>query len=283
MIRAIILLALWAAALAAIPPPPGDPIDKPVPGARVNYTTLLRLVCSDLEVEENDALRAKATGVIGIRELGSDKVPEPVEDVNFDIQSVKTVALLRSPQPRALISFVMPALDGDQLVRYLALFDLAPALRLVDVVSVYAFPDDAGDFDSHFALNPTTDAYVYQSFHSNSSQGYQSTTILFVRGDRIEKIAEINLLNARGWEDVQGYEENEHISTAPAAGRPYRDVVIRVEFKLVADDQESEHRPLRRGSIRYYSAVYRWDAAAHRFVTTSKELDALDKFNRDHN
>jgi hypothetical protein len=163
--------------------------------------------------------------------------------------------------------------------RNVALFELSPQPRLVDVVSVPGFPDDPGDYKTAVNLNASTYAYVFEAFHSNSSQGYQGSTLLFVRGDRIEEILNVSLLSSRGYGEAESFEETVDISSQPDAGRTYRSILVKVTFKRLADEPDSPHRPLRKAYTRYYSAVYRWDSGRGRFVTASKELDALQVFN----
>jgi len=149
----------------------------------------------------------------------------------------------------------------------------------VDIVSVPGFPDDPGDYEFRIRLNPGTDAYRFDAYHSNSSQGYQLSTILFVRGDRIEKVLDVALLSSRGEDAAHSFTETLELSSVPDPGGRYAGVLVRVTFKREADEPESQHRPRRPSYRRFYSATYRWDPAARQFRTTSREVLALEAFN----
>jgi len=283
--RTAFLISAFAIPLAALPPSGGQEISSPIAdGSKFTYAELLQLVCPDLKVDPADASKATATQSVDIRELG--KQPSDAELRTGDqitLESVKTVSLQASPQgPRALVSFALYSKDEETFSRNLAAFDLSAAPRLIDVVSVPGFPDDAGDFEGRLVLNKETEGYIFESYHSNSSQGYQISTVLFLHGDRFEKIADVGLLSSRGYDLVQSIEQTVHISAQAAAG-PYNSVVIQVTFKRLADEPDSQHRPLRKESKRYYTATYRWNPAAGRFTTLSKELEILDAFNQKNN
>ena len=100
-----------------------------------------------------------------------------------------------------------------------------------------------------------------------------------MHGNRIEKIADAGTLSSQGFGDVQGFEETATFSIVPEPGLVYRSIVIKAVLKYLPDDPEMEHRPLRRGYSRFYSAIYRWDAKAGKFVTLSNGLKPLDTFN----
>ena len=162
--RAAILIMFFAAQLAALPPSTGQVLNSEfAKGSNVTYVDLLRFVCPDLEVDDDDPAQATATTAIAVRDLGASQAAKPGEanlEADIVLESVKTVALLKSsaallksPAPRALIAFAMTTSDTDQPIRMLALFDLN-SVRLLDIVAVSGFPDDVGDFDSTIELIP---------------------------------------------------------------------------------------------------------------------------------
>jgi len=284
--RTAFLISAFAIPLSALPPTGGQEISSPIAaGSKFTYAALLQLVCPDLKVDPADASKATATQSVDIRELGKKPVDSELRTGDqITIESVKTVALQASPKgPRALVGFAVYSKDEETYSRNLAAFDLSAAPRLIDVVSVPGFPDDAGDFEGRLVLNKETEGYIFESYHSNSSQGYQISTVLFLHGDRFEKIADVGLLSSRGYDREQSIEQTVNISAQADAGRPYNSVVVQVTFKRLADEPDSQHRPLRKESKRYYTATYRWNPAAGRYTTLSKELEVLDAFNQKNN
>jgi hypothetical protein len=272
----MILRALFWSMAFAVSLMAGEEINSPLAkGSKVRYLDLLRLVCPDLKVKDDDPAAAVATRRIGIRELGTNDTPAQVEEEEI---AITAVALLTTG-PRALVTFVANAATSEQK-RNLALFDLSAAPKLLDVVSVSGFPDDVGNLDSALTLNETTDAYVFAAFHMNSSQGYNGYTILFLHGNRFEEIVSLGLLSQNAFGDAESFEESADFSTVPDPGHAYRSVVIKATLKHLADPPESEHRPRRRPYTRLYTAVYRWDAAAGKFVTNSREIELLRAFNK---
>ena len=204
---------------------------------------------------------------IGIREVGTERDSRGSgrghrrRECQDDCKQLKT---------RVLLSFVMNARERCTGERREAMSAVGATPRLVDAVSVPGFPDDAGRYESSLKLNETTDAYVFGSYHSNSSRGYSDYWLLFVHGDHIEKIVDMGILSSGAHGDVQGTEQDVKFSTIPEPGRDYRGVVIQVTVKYLPDDPDDAHRPLRRGYSRLYSAIYRWDAMAGKFVTRRK-------------
>ena len=221
---------------------------------------MLRLVCPDLEIDKDDPLSGNAPGRIAIRELGKTDTPE-AWDADVKVERVSAIDIIAGEPPRVLLSFAVTS-DTSVPDRALALFELGPTPRLVDAVMVPGFPDDTGDYSSRLSLSSNSAAYVFSAYHYNSSQGYESAKILFVNGIRIEPVEELGLLSCNRIGEAQGFQESIDISSAPDPGRLYGKIVIRVTFKWVADPPDSEHRPLRRASTRYYTCLlYTSDAA----------------------
>ena len=269
-------LSVVFAVLLAGPAWAGAKMDRPIgPGFQVTYRQLLQLICSDIRINPDDPTSATATRAIAIRELASSEEAQPqiVEEGEppLRVEGVGTVALSTTPTPRVLVTFTMP-ISQDVPERALAVFDLAATPKLVDVVAVPAFPDDAGDYTKSLRLDDATSAYVFESHHFNSSQGYDGYTLLFLRGNRLEQIETVGALSCKGCESGS-FEERVDLSTVPDAGRPYNRIVVRVRFQQLPDKRH-------RAAVRTYAAEYRWDASVLQFLTSSNELEQLKAVNQ---
>jgi hypothetical protein len=177
---------------------------------------------------------------------------------------VRTVPLPTGGPPRALVSFALSS-EGEVWSRYLALFDLSGAPKLLDAVQVNGFPDDEGDYTKSLALGRAASAWIFDAFHSNSSQGYQTTTILNLHRDRIEMIEQQSLLSCTGCQSGS-FKERLSVTTAPDPASEFRKVVIQVR-------RTGAHPGI-------FTGIYRFDKAAGKFVTASRELGRLDEFNQ---
>jgi hypothetical protein len=265
---ATLIPLLFVRVLLGFPPAAGETLDGPIAkGSKATYADLLRLICPDLKVDTDDPSTATATKAVAIRYLDQAAEGQPQEDSIIKVGSARTIAVVKG---RALVTFIMPISQAIP-ERAFAVFDLGSTPKLVDVVGVPQFPDDAGDYSQALSLNDSTEAYVFDGHHFNSQQGYDGYTILFVRGDRVEQIEALGTLSCRGCASAS-FDESVDLSTTPDPGHDYNKILIRVTFKQLA---ENHHRPF----TRYYSAEYRWDAQAKRFVTLSKALKELRDFN----
>jgi len=255
------LLLICVQALAALPPLPGEALTTQAT-RNTPYTALLRQIFPDIEPDDDDRSTGIATSAIAVRELGEQATPEALENASFTVQSVR---LIDSTDTRALLSFAADISD-DVPARVLTFFDITAAPKLLDVAIVRLFPDDAGSCGPTLRLGATTPAYVCEAFHHNSSQGYQSTRVLFLRNDRIEEIVRVDTLNCNCG-NGSDFEQSITLADKPDPGRAFRKLVIRVELKQA------------RRAPRFYTAEYRWDPQRKQFVTTSNELLQLAAFN----
>lgn len=273
------LIPLWLMSILLSIPLPGEEMNSPIAkGSKVTYFDLLRLIYPDLTVDKDDPEIAAATKAIAIRNLENAQEGVALDDSVITVTGPYTMPSTMKGTSRILMTFVVKAAEVPE--RILALFDLSGSPKLMDVVGSPGFPDDVGIPSLPMSLNDTTDAYVFGATHVSSNRAFEGKWILFVRGDRMEIIEGVFLLICSECE-AGSFEEGVSITTASDPGRLYHKIIISVEFKQMADPPESEHRPRRRPFTRYYTAEYRWDSQANRFVTLSKELERLEAFNKD--
>lgn len=257
----MIRFLLLALAISASAQELTTPVRK---GLKYTYVDLLRLICPDLKVDKNDPTIASASKSVPIRTLGSKEPPEEW-DGEIQVENVTTLDAKIPGPPQLLLMFDIKADDNAQHpTGELALFDIAAAPRLLDVVESPSMPDDHGSLwgNGLLHLSPTSDAFVFETNHSNSSQGYQAFTILFVNRGRIRQIEDVMLLSCN-YCNGGAFGESATISAAS------NQITIRVVLKF-----------LPKKSARIYSATYRWNAAKQQYIPTSNALRLLETFNQ---
>ncbi|HYL73375.1 MAG TPA: hypothetical protein VEU96_04180 [Bryobacteraceae bacterium] len=269
MIRTLLLALTISASAQEL----STPIQK---DSKYTYADLLRLICPDLKIDKVDPAIASATKSVPIRTLGSKDPPESW-DGEIQVENVNTLDAKISGPPQLLLMFDIKA-DGDDAhhpTGELALFDIAAAPRLLDIVESPSMPDDHGSLWGHglLHLNPTSDAFVFETNHSNSSQGYQAFTILFVNRGRIRQIADVMLLSCN-YCNGGTFHESATISAAS------NQITIRVVLKLLPNPDYIEHPRRTKTSTRIYSTTYRWNAAKQKYIPTSNALSLLEAFNQ---
>jgi len=250
-------------------------------GSPFTYADLLRQVCPTFKISRDHAT-ASVSECVPIRLPGGEDQLADTPDENASLQSVRTLDAKIPGKPQLLLMFQIKD-EGDEPHQPfdLALFEIADKPRLLDVVEAPSTPDDTGDLWSEglLHLSPTADAFVFETNHSNSQQGYRSLDVFFAFGGRIQEIADVMLLSCRGCEDGN-FDENVTIATAPDPGREYNRVTFRVTLDLLPDDPGVEHPKRARRSRRLFLGNYRWDAAMKKFTDPNHALDALDPFNK---
>lgn len=222
MIRSLLLALTISASAQDL----STPIQE---NSKYTYADLLRLICPDLKIDKDDATIASASKSVAIRTLGSKDPPE-AWDAAIQVENVNTLDAKISGPPQLLLMFdIKPAGDdAHHPTGELALFDIAAAPRLLDVVESPSMPDDHGSLWGHglLHLSPTSDAFVFGTNHSNSSQGYHAFTILFVNAGRIRQIEDVMLLSCNYCKGG-AFRESAKITAAS------NQITIRVVLKLL--------------------------------------------------
>lgn len=236
------------------------------PGLR--YFDLLRLVVPDLVPGADGG--AVGRSVVALRAFGDGKPVEPPHEIKLD--SLATRAIPGDPE-RLLLLVDLGEGDGEVArVNALALVQLAPSPRLLDVVDVGTDRETSFGEAPPFVLAPKSPLITIVSGHNNSNQAYLSTQMLFVRDDRLAEIGGFFTLSDHGcaFDRLQ----TPHFAPAPGGGLTV-EVVETVTRTGVDCGDEDKGAP--RAGRKTWRADYRWDAKGRRFVTSSKALERLGK------
>ena len=166
---------------------------------------------------------------------------------------------------------------GDQ-VAVLAVFragDAAP----IDVAEVQT------DRMTYFAepavraLGAQDDLFDLVNHHANASQPYAEHSLYHLRGGRLRRIVQVDLLGRFGG-CAKAFEQTIAWRTEPDAAQPLPRIVAEVTVHLAPRAHTTECRPRPPARQQHYNARYRWDAAADRYrAEPGGTLDKLARWN----
>ena len=268
----------------------GSPESKPlyasdlsstVEGTKASYLELIHKIIPDLQIDPKDADVAIGHKTIRFKHLSEDKKFFALES-DIKLSSFQPRWIKSDGRRVLLLELDLEAEDANQGSNYegeadiVAAFTMQPTIKLLDVMDVKT--DRFSGFyeqPSIFQLTPQSDAFLVMSSHSNAGESYNDLSVLFLNHDRIETITNIFLFDTQGCGAT--------FTQAPAfrvlpGNAKYPNVMVTVKVRKDADPQDCD-RPTR-GYVKTYQALYQWNAVKGEYRTTSKQLDALDKFNQ---
>ena len=282
----LLLILIPFSILAQTPPQGSKPLfagdlSSTVTGTKTTHLELLRRIIPDLQVDANDADVARGHKTIPIKHLG-ENTPRTALEGDIKLESFQTQWIKSDGRRVLLLEIDLSAEEANQGTPYegeanlLAAFVVQPAVRLLDVIDVKT--DRFSGFWEHpsvFSLTPQSDAFVVSSSHSNAGESYNEITVLFLNRDRLETITSMFLFDTQGCGAT--FTETPSFRVQPGNTK-YPNVLVTVKVKKDADSEECDRQT--RGYVKTYQAVYQWSAAKREYRTTSQQLKALDRFNR---
>jgi hypothetical protein len=233
----------------------------------------MKLVVTDLAHDDKDAAVGIGHAVVPFVHIGGkDSRVEPPETINLQFIEAKTI-----PGDDSRVIVIADFGDSEEAVapaEMLALFALAPAPKLLDVVEVGSDRNVGFSDIKSPLLGPHTPLLLIQSGHGNGNQAYLSFDMLFVHDDRLQHIDSVFTFG----ESYCSYERHQDPSfTTIASPGPYRALHVSVLEHVTPTGAECGDEKPPRLRAATYQATYRWDARRQRFATPSKELDRLAK------
>jgi hypothetical protein len=249
-------------------------------GSDTTYFDLLRIILPDLQMQASELNAATAHRTIPFRNIES-KEADTLEG-DFTVSTFTTRSIKSEGRQIVLVQLDLEAAGANEGTPYegeatlLAAFSFEPKPKLLDVMDLKTDRfTDLWEDQPVFQLTAQNDAFVIHNTHWNAGESYDDFRLLFLDGDRFKVITSIFLFNTQGCGAT--FTETPHFSSMPAAGK-YPDIVVKVKVKKDADGAECSRRT--RGYTKYYEAVFYWNRTKARYQTTSRQLDALDRFNR---
>lgn len=205
-----------------------------------------------------------------------------------DSSSIKTLPL--KAQGRTLL-LVFVAAHGNILdekgstdkrsFNLLALFQTSPSPQLLDLVDLgyaerfYGFWWEQPLID----LTPTTQACLTYQSHHNSSQGYLTLNLFWVRKQRLERILRVDPFNSQA--PCMAYTTKVDFRTQPDKGRQFPQVVAKLTLKGERNPSGNPECPKPWGNFtRSYRGVWRWNPASQKYGQNSGNLNELYNFYR---
>src|SRR5262245_47250326 len=253
------------------------PVQK---GSKATYVDLLRTLFPDLKVDSDLPGQARAHTTIPIKHIGEEEEGTVFEG-DFEIKEAELRPILNQGRVLFLTLIDLTAENANEATPYegeaalLALFSAEP-VKLLDVLDVKTdkFTDFWGKHPiSH--LDPRNDYFVIHNTHWNAGESYDDYTVLSVDEGKFTFITSVFTLNTQGcgWKETQ----TPLFRALPATTGKYPKLLVTVKVIKEVNSEQCARRA--RGYIRYYRAIYHWNAMKARYEGDSRQLERLDKFN----
>lgn len=265
--KALGLCAACLVWIASAPVAAAAKLSDAVPGRPgLTYFTLLKRVITDLQPD--------GTGhkVVTFQHIeGKAARADPPDTITLTSVDVRTVP--HDPSRILVLADLGPS-DGNAAgAVMLALFELGPRPKLLDAVEV-GYDQNTGFLTDKAPAMLAADAplILISSSHENSSRNYLSTEMIFVHDGRFRLIDSVSTVG----ETSCSYHRDRDptFATLPGPG-PYRAVSVTVRQRITLTHAENCDETAPKPGVSTYRAVYRWDAKAQRFATTSTKLKRL--------
>jgi len=254
-----------------------DPISK---GSQITCVDLFRRILPDLKTDSKD--EATAHQSIPLKSLSGDADAVALES-EIKISSFELRRIRSEGNSLLLLRADLTAEDANQSTPYegeaslIAVFRLEPKLELLDAVDIKT--DRFSGFwgkNPVLALDSRNDAFVVYSTHWNAGESYNDIYLLFIDRGRIRVITNQFIYNTQGCGVT--FTETPFFQASPVAGRRYPNVLVSVKLKKDADPENCSRRTP--GFIRYYRGIYQWNDAKGEYGADTRQLERLDKFNK---
>ncbi|HXQ16844.1 MAG TPA: hypothetical protein VN814_19695 [Caulobacteraceae bacterium] len=239
----------------------------PVPGhPGMTYLDLIKQAVPDLA--ENDADdQVEGHFAKNPRHIaGPDFQGDPPDSVTLGLIEDQRIKIGGKPRIALLVD-LGPKPDRVEGLALLMLFTDTPHPKLLDDADVGVDKDSVLAEHAVLPLGPGDDALVTYSEHDDADLTMGGYVLISPVGDHLKLIQFMQLTSvvACGWSDM----ETTKFSTAPDPGRAYRKIEVRVSSRFRHTDPSCGARDVPKTHSTAFSAAYRWNAAAHRFETTS--------------
>lgn len=283
ILLAVVLLLLFASNLCAqTPQSKSTPSLRAVvrKGSSTTYFDLLRMLMPDLQFDSSDANSATAHQTIPLRNIARDEAESL--NGNFSVTDFGSRWIMSNGRQILLLNLDLSAEGANEGTPYegeaslLAAFNVDTAPKLLDVMDTKT--DRFTDFWEEqpvFQLNAQNEAFILHNSHFNSGESYNDLQLLFLDRERFKTITSIFLLNTQGC--AVTFNETPHFRALPDASK-YPKIMVKVTVKKEADPKECSRKTP--GYTKYYQGVFYWNGVKGEYEGNSRQLNALDKFNR---
>ena len=278
------LLLLAGEGLAASPLVEIKDLKQPVAaGSPTTYADLLKLV-----FPEPPPGQEKKPQTPPVRSLSDYFKEQPLTAKQRD---GGVLALPIKAQGRPLLLLLVAAtgesaegegVAGEQQYNLLALFQTAPAPKLLDLVDIGQMIS-MGMVEGFWCKNPLLDltpgtqaCMIFQE-HFNSSESFLQIHLLWVRNQRLEEVLGVSPYGVKAL--CQSFATSTVFRTEPDKGRKYSRVVAKLTLHMEPSPKDEECEKTRqRGFTRSYLGTWQWDPAKQKYQLVAGDLDKLYKW-----
>jgi hypothetical protein len=252
-------------------------------GSNTTYFELLQMVFPDLQVDPTQPNAAVGHRTVPVKHVTENGEAAALEG-NFAISDFEGRWIVSDGRPVLLLNLDLSADGANEGTPYageaalLAAFSVEPAARLIDLIDIKT--DRFTGFwekKPSFQLNSRNEAFVVSSTHWNAGENYTDLYLMFLDGKNFKVITNLLLLDTQGCGAT--VKESPHFRALPPVGRKYPSVSVSVKVTKEPDPKECE----RKTSVytRQYQGVFYWNKTKAAYEGNSRQLKALDKFNRE--
>ena len=255
------------------------PVQK---GSKATYVDLLRMLFPDLKVDRGLPGQASAHTTIPIKHIAEEEEGTVFEG-DFEIKDVELRPILNQGRVLFLTLIDLTAENANEATPYegeaavLALFSAEP-MKLLDALDIKTdkFTDLWGK-QPIFHLDSRNDYCVIHNTHWNAGESYDDYTAMSIDEGKFTVITSLFTLNTQacGWKETQ----TPLFRALPTPTGKYPKLLVTVKVMREVNSEQCARRA--RGYTRYYRAIYHWNAMKARYEGDSRQLERLDKFNKD--
>jgi hypothetical protein len=252
-------------------------------GSITTYADLLKLVFPEPPIGEEEKPQTPP-----VRSLTGYFKEQPLTAKQGD---GGVLALPIKAQGRPLLLLLVPAtgesaaeegVAGEQPYDLLALFQTAPAPKLLDLVDIGQMIS-MGMVEGFWCKNPLLDltpgtqaCMIFQE-HFNSSESFLQIHLLWVRNQRLEEVLGVSPYGVKAL--CQSFATSTVFRTEPDKGREFPKVVAKLTLHMEPSPKiEDCDKQRQSGFTKSYQGVWRWDPAKKKYHQASGNLDQLYKW-----
>lgn len=238
-----------------------------IAGTTVTYLDLARVVAPDLEQADG-----KYEGRIALP-VRSIPYPDDAPITALPLSFYGAEATLFTSNGVTLIALLLESDNPDSLGGgVIAVFDLAQPDRVIDLADIASDQFTSFDEPALLSLGDNDDGLLISSSHSNSSQGYRSTSVIALVDGKLAEMASVFTFN----ENYCGMRREQTRAIAPVLsdgdGR-WEPFSITVTESTTSNDCEGAETV--KPGTRAVAATFSWAAESGRYQPDSTALDDL--------
>ena len=243
-------------------------LTEPVAGRKdVTFADLVRLVAPGAV--------ANGEGTTDVRHIGGDAWSDPGPEA-MRLVKLAAVPVRSGGRDRTVLLLDFgPAQDSASGFVVLALFDVTGEPRLLDAADIAFDRWTAFAEPVRLPVGEGDDLLVTRSTHFNSSQGYATTALILLRGDRFALVDTISTFDDRAC----AFERTQRLGIRQGTGTLFADIRATVSERTTVSAGQCGEATVPEPGTRDIAVTYRWDAAGERYSADSDAFDVLAREN----